>query len=60
VQETRGRLVVWEGIPKLLRGPGRGGMLGDGHMDDPSTLVREGDEHEEHLEGNGRHDEGRP
>ena len=32
-------------------------MLGDGHVDDPSTLVREDDEHEEHPERDGWHDE---
>ncbi len=41
VKEIRGRLMVWEGIAKLLRRPVRCGMLGDGHVDDPSTLVRE-------------------
>lgn len=57
VQEIRGRLVVWEGIAKLLRRPGRCRVLGDGHVDDPSTLVREHDEHEKHPERNGGHDE---
>ena len=32
-------------------------MVGDGHVNDPSTLVREDDEHEEHPECDGRHDE---
>ena len=50
MQEIRGRLVVWEGIAELLRRPGRCGMRGDGRVDDPSTVVREDDEHEEHPE----------
>jgi len=33
------------------------GSLVDGHVDDPSMLVREDDEHEEHPERDGRHDE---
>jgi hypothetical protein len=57
MQKIRGRLVVWEGVAKLLCGPGRCGMVGDGHVNDPSTRVREDDEHEEHPEGDGRHDE---
>ena len=32
-------------------------MVGDGHVNDPSTLVREDDEHEDHPERGGRHDE---
>ena len=39
------------------RRPGRRGMLGDRHVDDPSTVVREDDEHEEQPERDGRHDE---
>ena len=57
VHEIRRRLVGWEGIAELLRRPGRCGMLGDGHVDDPSTLVREDDQHEEHPERDGRYDE---
>jgi hypothetical protein len=55
--EIRGRLVVWEGVAKLLRRPGGCGMVGHGHVNDPSPLVGEDDEHEEHPEGDGRHDE---
>jgi hypothetical protein len=57
MQEIRGRLVAWEGIAKLLRHPGGCGMVGDGHVNDPSTLVREDDEHEDHPERDGRPDE---
>ena len=57
VQEIPGRLVVREGVAKLLCRPGRRGMVGDGHVNDPSTLVREDDEHEEQPERDGRHDE---
>ena len=32
-------------------------MVGHGHVNDPSPLVGEDDEHEEHPEGDGRHDE---
>ena len=32
-------------------------MLGDRHVDDPSTVVREDDEHEQQPERDRRHDE---
>ena len=35
----------------------RGGMLGDRHVDEPTTVVREDDEHEEQPERDRRHDE---
>ena len=52
-----GRLVLRKGVAQLLRRPGRGRMLGDCHVDDPSTVVREDDEHEEQPERDGRDDE---
>jgi hypothetical protein len=40
VQEIRRRGVVWKGIAKLLRRPVRCRMVGDGHVDNPSTPAR--------------------
>ena len=56
VQEITGRLVR-EGVPKLLSRPSCCGMLGDRHVDEPSTVVSQDDEHEQEPEGDGRHDE---
>jgi hypothetical protein len=39
-----------KGIAALLCGPGCGGMLGDGHVNDSSTVVREDDEYEKQPE----------
>ena len=57
MQEIAGRLLSREGVPNLLGGPGRGGMRGDRHMDDPSTVVFQDDENEQEPEGDGRHNE---
>jgi hypothetical protein len=57
VQEIPGRLVSREGVAKLLRGPSRGGMLGDGHVDDAATIVCEDDQYEQQPERDRRHDE---
>jgi hypothetical protein len=38
--EIAGRLVLREGVPKLLRDPAGRRMGGDGHMDNPPPLVR--------------------
>ena len=38
-------------------GPGCGGMLGDGHVDDSPTFVPEDDEYEQEAERDRRHDE---
>ena len=57
VQEVAGRVVVRKGIAKLLCRPGGRGMLGDRHVDEPSAIVREDDEHEEQPERDRRHDE---
>ena len=47
VQKILGRVVVRKGVAELLSGPGCDGMLGDGHVDEPSTSVPEDDEHEQ-------------
>ena len=57
VEEIPRRLVLRKGVAKLLCGPGRRRMLGDRHVDDSSTVVREDDEHEEQPERDRRHDE---
>jgi len=56
MQEIAGRLVLREGVPKLLGGPGRRGMLGDRHMHDAATVVSQEDEHEQEPKGHGRYD----
>ena len=52
MQEIAGRLVFREGVPKLLGDPGCRRMVGDGHMDDPSTVVLKDDQHEQQSEPN--------
>ena len=47
MEEIAGRMVVREGVPKLLGGPGRCRTIGDRHMGDASTVVREDDEYED-------------
>jgi hypothetical protein len=57
VQKMPGRVVFREGVAELLCGPGRGGMFGDRHVNDPSTVVREDDQDEQQPERDRRHDE---
>jgi len=57
MQEIAGRLPFREGVPKLLGDPRSRRIAGDGHMDDPSTVVLEDDQHEQQSERNCRHDE---
>ena len=57
MQEIPGRLVRRERVAKLLCSPGRGRMVRDGHVHDPSAVVREDDEHEQQPERDRRHDE---
>jgi hypothetical protein len=56
-EEIGGCGVVREGVDELLGGPGGGGMLGDAlgdaEVDDPSTMVSEHDENEEHAQAGG-------
>jgi hypothetical protein len=40
VHEILGRVVFRKGVAELLCGPGRGGVFGDRHVNDPSTVVR--------------------
>ena len=56
-EEIGGCGVVREGVDELLGGPGGGGMLGDAEVDDPSTMVSEHDEDEEHPQARGGHRE---
>ena len=51
VQKVPGRLVLRKRVAELLRNPGRGGMVGDRHVDEPPPVVREDDEHEQQPEG---------
>jgi hypothetical protein len=57
VEEIARRFMLRKGIAQLLCRPGRCGMLGDRHVDDPSTVVREDHKYEEQPEGDRRHDE---
>src|SRR5262245_45505615 len=43
-----------KGVAQLLCGSSRRGMLGDRHVDDSTTVVREDHEYEEQPEGDGR------
>ena len=52
-EEIGGCGVVREGVDELLGGPGGSGMLGDAEVDDPSTMVSEHDENEEHAQAGG-------
>jgi hypothetical protein len=56
-QEPSGRAVVRKGFNDLLRGPHGRGVLRDGEVHDPATLVGEQHEHEQHAAGEGRHGE---
>jgi hypothetical protein len=47
VEEILRCIVLRKGIAQLLCGPGRRRVLGDRHMNDSSTVVRENDEYEE-------------
>jgi hypothetical protein len=57
VHEIAGRVVFRKGVAELLCGPGRGGMFGDRHVNDPSRVVREDDQDEQQPERDRRHDE---
>jgi hypothetical protein len=57
VQQVGGGLVFRKGVAKLLGGPRRRGMVGDRYVNEPSTVVREDDQHEKQPERDGRHDE---
>ena len=57
MHEVSWRLVLRKGVPELLRDPPGRRMGGDGHMDNPSPLVREHYEHEQQPERDGRHHE---
>src|SRR5262245_17974819 len=52
-QEIGGCGVVREGVPDLLGGPSRRGMLGDVEVEDPTPMVGEDDEDEEHTQASG-------
>jgi hypothetical protein len=45
--------VVREGVHDLLSGPSRGGMLGDVEVEDPTPMVGEDDQDEEHTQVSG-------
>jgi hypothetical protein len=47
VQQIPGCFVLRESVAKLLRGPGGRGLLGDRHVKDSSTVMREDDQHEQ-------------
>ena len=57
VNEIARRLIPRKRFAQLLRGPGRGGMTRHGDMNDPATLVREDDEHEQQPVRGRRDDE---
>ena len=50
-------MVLGEGVPELLSDPGGGGMVGDGDVEDATSVVREDSEHEQEPERDRRHDE---
>ena len=50
-------LVPWERLAELLGGPRGRGMVGDGHVYDAATLMRQNDQHEQESTRGGRHDE---
>jgi len=50
MHEIARRSVFWEGIPQLLRRPVRRRMIGNGDMDDSSTVVPKDDQHEQQPE----------
>ena len=57
VEEIPRRLVLRKDIPKLLRRPRRCWTLGDRHVGDSSTVMRDDHEHEQQSERDRRHDE---
>jgi hypothetical protein len=57
MEEVSGRFVVRKPVAQLLGRPSRGRMVGDRHVNEPPTVVRKNDEHEEQPEGDRRHDE---
>jgi hypothetical protein len=57
VKQVSRRVILRKGIAKLLRRPRRCWMLGDRHVDEPSPVVREHDEHEKQSERGRWHDE---
>jgi hypothetical protein len=56
-QEIPRRFIPGKRVDNLLGGSLRGGMLGHIDMDNAAALVRKHDEHERHLESDGRHGE---
>jgi hypothetical protein len=57
VHEIPGRVVFRKGLAELLCGPCSRGVVGDGDVDDSSSVVRENHEYEQELVGNRWHDE---
>ena len=49
--------VSWERLAELLGGLRGRGMVGDGHVYDAATLMRQNDQHEQESTRGGRHDE---
>jgi hypothetical protein len=49
--------VIQEGVHDLLSGPGGGGVLSDVEVHDPTPMVSEDDEDEEHTQASGGHGE---
>ena len=56
-QEIARRGIPGKRLDDLLGGPLRRGMFGDIEMHDAPALMRQHDEHKQHLEGGGRHGE---
>jgi hypothetical protein len=46
VEQRSWRVIVREGVAQLLCRPGRRWMVGHLHVNDPSEIVREDDEHQ--------------
>jgi hypothetical protein len=56
VNQISRRFILRKGIAQLLRGPSRRRMLGDRHVNDSPTVVREDDKYEEQPERDRWHD----
>src|SRR4030095_9886111 len=56
-EQVLGRGLFREALAKLVSGPGGGGVVGGGEVDEFSTVVSKDQESEEQLEGEGGHDE---
>ena len=57
VQQIPRRVVIGKGVAELLGRPCSRGMVGNGDVDDPSSVVGEDDEHDQQRVGDRWHDE---